>query len=54
MEANYAQVLDNFASHKLSVGETEKARELSTKEKEVSDRLDINTKAKSIYLPGYK
>jgi tetratricopeptide (TPR) repeat protein len=54
MEANYAQVLDNFASHKLSVGETEKAGELAAREQEISNRLDINTKAKNKYFNNLK
>jgi tetratricopeptide (TPR) repeat protein len=50
MEVNYAQTLHNFARYKLHHGDFQKAEELLRKEKEISERLNINTPAKSLYF----
>jgi hypothetical protein len=50
MEANYAQTLHNFAVHCEANGHQTKADELLGLEKEISDRLDLKTAAKSPYF----
>ncbi|QQS41367.1 MAG: hypothetical protein IPM63_18735 [Acidobacteriota bacterium] len=50
MEANLAQALDNFALHCTRKGDNAGARELSEREREISERLELKTSAKSPYF----
>ncbi|MGB4991157.1 MAG: tetratricopeptide repeat protein, partial [Pyrinomonadaceae bacterium] len=53
MEANCAMALYNFAQHELAQRNTKKAEKMFGRESEISDRLKIDTPARSPYFgPG--
>ncbi len=50
MEANYAQTLHNFGVHLSKTGDQTKAVKIAGREKEISERLELNTASKSPYF----
>ncbi len=50
LESNYAKALNNFAQYNLNIGNIQQAEDLFRNEKEISDRLDINTEANCLYF----
>ncbi len=50
MEANYAQAMHNLAQFRASIGDDPGAKELIEIENEISQRLEIDTKAKCVYF----
>ena len=49
MKANYAQTLHNLALYESIQGNSEKAHQLLKQVREISELLEINTEAKSVY-----